>query len=183
MSEAYIVDAVRTPVGRRKGSLAGVHSADLGAVPLNALMERTGVDPAAVEDVIYGCCDTVGSQAGDIARTCWLVAGLPQHVPGTTIDRQCGSSQQAVHFCRPGRDERHPGSGRRRRGAEYDPDPDQLRHAGGPAPGHGRSFHRLARLGQALRAGPAVAVSLRPAHCGKVGHLPRRDGSLCAGKP
>ncbi|WP_321392503.1 acetyl-CoA C-acetyltransferase [Emcibacter sp.] len=98
MSEAYIIDAVRTPVGRRKGSLAGVHSADLGAVPLNALMERTGVDPSAVEDVIYGCCDTVGSQAGDIARTCWLVAGLPQHVPGTTIDRQCGSSQQAVHF-------------------------------------------------------------------------------------
>ena len=98
MSEAYIVDAVRTPVGRRKGSLAHVHSADLGAVPLNALMERTGVDPSAVEDVIYGCCDTVGSQAGDIARTCWLVAGLPEHVPGTTIDRQCGSSQQAVHF-------------------------------------------------------------------------------------
>ncbi|MFC7050067.1 acetyl-CoA C-acetyltransferase [Emcibacter nanhaiensis] len=98
MSEAYIVDAVRTPVGRRKGSLAHVHSADLGAVPLKALMDRTGVDPSAVEDVIYGCCDTVGSQAGDIARTCWLVAGLPDHVPGTTIDRQCGSSQQAVHF-------------------------------------------------------------------------------------
>lgn len=98
MSEAYIVDAVRTPVGRRKGSLAEVHSADLGAVPLNALMARNDVDPAAVEDVIYGCCDTVGSQAGDIARTCWLVAGLPQHVPGTTVDRQCGSAQQAIHF-------------------------------------------------------------------------------------
>lgn len=98
MAEAYIVDAIRTPVGRKKGSLAEVHSADLGAAPINALMERTGVDPNAVDDVVYGCCDTIGSQAGDIARTCWLVAGLPLHVPGVTIDRQCGSSQQAVHF-------------------------------------------------------------------------------------
>jgi acetyl-CoA C-acetyltransferase len=98
MAEAYIIDAVRTPVGKRGGGLAGVHSADLGGHVLSALMARTGVDPAAVEDVIFGCCDTVGSQAGDIARTCWLAAGLPQHVPGVTIDRQCGSSQQAVHF-------------------------------------------------------------------------------------
>jgi acetyl-CoA C-acetyltransferase len=98
MPEAYIVDAVRTPVGRKKGSLAAMHSADLGAVPIKALMERTGVDPNAVDDVIYGCTDTIGSQAGDIARTCWVVAGLPEHVPGVTIDRQCGSSQQAVHF-------------------------------------------------------------------------------------
>jgi acetyl-CoA C-acetyltransferase len=98
MPEAYIVDAVRTPVGRKKGSLAAMHSADLGAVPIKALMERTGVDPNAVDDVIYGCTDTIGSQAGDIARTCWVVAALPEHVPGVTIDRQCGSSQQAVHF-------------------------------------------------------------------------------------
>jgi acetyl-CoA C-acetyltransferase len=98
MAEAYIVDAVRTPVGKRGGGLAGVHSADLGAHVIKALMERTGVDPGAVEDVIFGCCDTVGSQAGDIARTCWLAAGLPVHVPGVTIDRQCGSSQQSVHF-------------------------------------------------------------------------------------
>jgi acetyl-CoA C-acetyltransferase len=98
MAEAYIVDAVRTPVGKRNGGLAGVHSADLGAHVLKALMERTGVDPNAVEDVIFGCCDTVGTQAGDIARTCWLAAGLPHHVPGVTIDRQCGSSQQSVHF-------------------------------------------------------------------------------------
>ena len=98
MAEAYIVDAVRTPVGKRGGGLAGVHSADLGAHVIKALMERTGVDPGAVEDVIFGCCDTVGSQAGDIARTCWLAAGLPLHVPGVTIDRQCGSSQQSVHF-------------------------------------------------------------------------------------
>jgi acetyl-CoA C-acetyltransferase len=98
MSEAYIVDAVRTPVGRRGGGLAGVHPADLGAHSLAALVERTGIDPAAVEDVVFGCVDTIGGQAGDIARTCWLAAGLPEHVPGTTVDRQCGSSQQAIHF-------------------------------------------------------------------------------------
>jgi acetyl-CoA C-acetyltransferase len=98
MNEAYIVDAVRTPVGRRGGGLAGVHPADLGAHSLEALVERTGIDPAAVEDVVFGCVDTIGGQAGDIARTCWLAAGLPEHVPGTTVDRQCGSSQQAIHF-------------------------------------------------------------------------------------
>jgi acetyl-CoA C-acetyltransferase len=98
MAEAYIIDAVRTPVGKRGGGLSGIHSADLGAHVIKALIDRTGVDPGAVEDVIFGCCDTVGSQAGDIARTCWLAAGLPLHVPGVTIDRQCGSSQQSVHF-------------------------------------------------------------------------------------
>ena len=98
MAEAYIVDAVRAPVGRRGGGLAHVHPADLGAHSLKALMDRTGVDPSAVEDVIFGCVDTIGPQAGDIARTAWLAAGLPEEVPGTTIDRQCGSSQQAVHF-------------------------------------------------------------------------------------
>jgi acetyl-CoA C-acetyltransferase len=98
MAEAYIVEAVRTPVGRKNGSLASVHPADLGAHVLTALIQRSGVDPAAVEDVIFGCLDTIGGQAGDIARTCWLAAGLPEHVPGVTIDRQCGSSQQAVHF-------------------------------------------------------------------------------------
>ena len=102
MPEAYIVDAVRTPVGKRGGALAGVHSADLGAHVLSALMTRTGVDPGAVDDVIMGCCDTIGSQAGDVARSAWLVAGLPDHVPGVTIDRQCGSSQQAVHFAAQG---------------------------------------------------------------------------------
>ncbi len=98
MSTAYLVDAVRTPVGRRGGSLAGVHSADLAAHTIRAVVERTGIDPGAVDDVILGCTDTVGSQAGNIARTAWLVAGFPEHVPGVTIDRQCGSSQQAVHF-------------------------------------------------------------------------------------
>jgi acetyl-CoA C-acetyltransferase len=98
MAEAYIIDAVRTPVGKRGGGLSQVHSADLGAHVIKGLMERTGVDPGAVEDVIFGCCDTLGPQAGDVARTCWLAAGLPDHVPGVTIDRQCGSSQQSVHF-------------------------------------------------------------------------------------
>lgn len=98
MGEAYIVEAVRTPTGRRKGSLSGVHPADLGAHALTALMQRSGADPGSVEDVIFGCLDTIGGQAGDVARTCWLAAGLPEHVPGVTIDRQCGSSQQAVHF-------------------------------------------------------------------------------------
>lgn len=102
MAEAYIVDAVRTPVGRKKGALATLHSADLGAHAIKALMQRTGVDPAAVDDVVFGCTETIGSQAGDIARTCWLVAGLPDHVPGVTIDRQCGSAQQAVHFAAQG---------------------------------------------------------------------------------
>jgi acetyl-CoA C-acetyltransferase len=98
MAEAYIVDAVRTPVGRKGGGLAAAHPADLGAHVITGLVDRTGIDPAAVEDVIFGCVDTIGPQAGDIARTCWLAAGLPDDVPGTTVDRQCGSSQQAVHF-------------------------------------------------------------------------------------
>jgi len=98
MPEAYIVDAVRTPVGRRGKSLAAIHPADLGAHVISALVERTKIDPAAVDDVIFGCVDAIGPQAGDIARTAWLAAGMPEEVPGTTVDRQCGSSQQAVHF-------------------------------------------------------------------------------------
>jgi acetyl-CoA C-acetyltransferase len=102
VTEAYIVDAVRTPVGRRNGALRRMHPGDLGAHVLNALVARNDFDPGAVDDVIFGCCDTIGPQAGDIARTCWLAAGLPEHVPGTTVDRQCGSSQQAVHFAAQG---------------------------------------------------------------------------------
>jgi acetyl-CoA C-acetyltransferase len=102
MPEAYIVDTVRTPVGKRNGGLAHVNSVDLGAHVLEALMDRTGIDPAAVEDVVLGCIDQVGAQAGDIARFCWLSAGLPESVPGVTLDRQCGSSQQAVHFAAQG---------------------------------------------------------------------------------
>jgi acetyl-CoA C-acetyltransferase len=98
MTEAYLVEAVRTPVGRRGGGLSAIHPADLGAHVLNALVKRSGVDPAAVDDVIFGCVDALGPQAGNIARTSWLAAGLPEHVPGVTVDRQCGSSQQALHF-------------------------------------------------------------------------------------
>jgi acetyl-CoA C-acetyltransferase len=98
MAEAYIVEAVRTPVGRRGGGLSQVHPADLGGHSIKALIERSGIDPAAVDDVVFGNVDSIGPQAGDIARTCWLVTGFPEHVPGTTVDRQCGSAQQAVHF-------------------------------------------------------------------------------------
>lgn len=102
MAEAYIIEAVRTPVGRRNGSLARVHPADIGAHAIKALVDRSGIDPAAVDDVVFGCVDALGPQAGDIARTCWLAAGMPEEIPGTTVDRQCGSSQQAVHFAAQG---------------------------------------------------------------------------------
>ena len=98
MPQAYIVDALRTPTGKRKGGLAHVHAIDLGAHVLKALIERNQIPADEYDDVIFGCVDTIGSQAGDIARTSWLAAGLPLNVPGTTIDRQCGSSQQALHF-------------------------------------------------------------------------------------
>jgi acetyl-CoA C-acetyltransferase len=102
VAEAFIVGAVRTPVGTRKGALAAVHPADLGAHVLKEVVERAGVDPAAVEDVIMGCVSQAGPQALDLARTAWLSAGLPESVPGVTIDRQCGSSQQALHFAAQG---------------------------------------------------------------------------------
>jgi acetyl-CoA C-acetyltransferase len=100
--EAYIIDAVRSPVGRKKGGLASVHAADLGAHSIRALVQRTQIDPDAIEDVVFGCVDAIGPLSGDIARTCALVAGLPEHVAGVTIDRQCGSAQQAIHFAAQG---------------------------------------------------------------------------------
>ena len=100
--QAYIVDAIRTPVGKRNGSLAKTHPADMGAHVIRALVERTGIDPAVVDDVVFGCVDAIGPQAGNIARTAWLAAGMPLEVPGTTVDRQCGSSQQAIHFAAQG---------------------------------------------------------------------------------
>ncbi len=96
--EAYVIDAVRTPVGKRGGALAGVHPADLGAAALQGLLGRNTIDPIQVDDVIMGCVDAIGPQAGNIARTAWLAAGYPEDVPGVTVDRQCGSSQQAVNF-------------------------------------------------------------------------------------
>lgn len=98
MRDAVIVEAVRTPVGKRKGALADTHPADMSAFVLRALAERSGLDPALVDDVIWGCVVQVGEQAGDIARTAVLSAGWPESVPGVTVDRQCGSSQQAIHF-------------------------------------------------------------------------------------
>ena len=98
MAEAFIVGAVRTPVGKRNGGLSAVHPADMAAHVLTELIARTAADPAAIDDVIMGCVSQIGPQSVDIARTAWLSAGLPENVPGVTIDRQCGSSQQAVHF-------------------------------------------------------------------------------------
>ena len=100
--QAYIVDAIRTPVGKRNGSLAKTHPADMGAHVISALVTRTGIDQAVVDDVVFGCVDAIGPQAGNIARTAWLAAGMPLEVPGTTVDRQCGSSQQAIHFAAQG---------------------------------------------------------------------------------
>ena len=102
MAEAYIVGAVRTPVGKRNGGLSGVNPVDMAAHVLNELVSRTGVDAAAIDDVVMGCVSQVGPQTLDIARQSWLSAGLPEQVPGVTIDRQCGSSQQAVHFAAQG---------------------------------------------------------------------------------
>lgn len=102
MAEAVIVEAVRSPIGKRNGGLSGVHPAELSAQVLNGLVERAGVDPALVEDVIWGCVMQAGEQALDIARTAVLAAGWPETVPGVTVDRQCGSSQQSVHFAAAG---------------------------------------------------------------------------------
>ena len=102
MAEAVIVEAVRSPVGKRNGGLSGVHPADLSAQVLNGLVERTGIDPGIVDDVIWGCVMQVGEQALDIGRTAVLAAGWPESVPGVTVDRQCGSSQQSIHFAAAG---------------------------------------------------------------------------------
>jgi acetyl-CoA acyltransferase len=102
MSDAVIVDAVRTPVGRRGGGLAGIHPGDLTAHVLNALTSRTGLDPALVDDVVWGCVSQVGDQAGSIGRVGVLAAGWPESVPASTVDRRCGSAQQAIHFAAAG---------------------------------------------------------------------------------
>ncbi|NUS58450.1 MAG: acetyl-CoA C-acetyltransferase, partial [Streptomycetaceae bacterium] len=98
MREAVIVEAVRTPVGKRNGGLAGVHAADLSAVVLNALVARGGIDPALIDDVVWGCVGQIGDQSANIARYAVLAAGWPESIPGTTVNRACGSSQQALDF-------------------------------------------------------------------------------------
>ena len=163
--------------------LAGVHPADLGAHVLRALVDRTGIDPAAIDDVIMGCVDQIGPQACDIARTAWLSAGLPESVPGVTIDRQCGSSQQAVHFAAPGGDVRHAGPGRRRRRGEHEPGPDGLAPspladaAGMPDP------FAAARLAAALRRPGDLPVPRRRADRRAVGPQPRGAGGVRPGEP
>src|SRR3954447_9182363 len=100
--EAVIVDTLRTPIGKRKGRLSGWHPADLLGLALSELVERTGVDPERVDDVIGGCVTQVGEQSTNVTRNAWVGAGLPQNVSATTVDRQCGSSQQAIHFAAQG---------------------------------------------------------------------------------
>ncbi len=102
MATAVIVDAIRTPLGRRNGKLKDWHPVDLASETLNALIERTGIDPGIVDDVVMGCVMQVGEQAVNVGRNAVLAAGWPEDVPGTTIDRQCGSSQQAAHFAAQG---------------------------------------------------------------------------------
>ena len=97
-NNAYIVSAVRTPGGKKNGSLSLWHPADLGAKVLDELVLQTGIDPALIDDVIFGCVDQVGAQSGNVARNAILASSLPESVPGTSVDRQCGSSQQAIHF-------------------------------------------------------------------------------------
>ena len=145
------------------------------------LVDRTGIDPGAVDDVILGCCDTIGSQAGDVARTAWLVAGLPDHVPGVTIDRQCGSSPAGGALRRPGRHVRHPGPGRRRRRAEHERHPDLRGDAGRPAVRLLDAVRRVARLAGAVRRPGGQPVPLRRDDRREVGHLPRGHGGVRAG--
>ena len=127
MAEAYIIDAVRTPMGRKKGSLAAVHPADLAAHPIRELFRRNDVDPGAVDDCVWGCCDTIGPQAGDIGRTAWLVAGLPQHVPGVRFEPAGGAFRSTRS------NERDTRTYCRRRQPGDECDPDLGRHVCRPA--------------------------------------------------
>ena len=149
MRDAVIVEAVRTPIGKRNGGLSGVHPVDLSAHVLRALADRTGIDPALVDDVIWGCVGQVGEQTFDIARNAVLAAGWPESVPGVTIDRQCGSSQQSVHFAAAGLD-RRPLRRRRRRWRGVDvPGADGRPRAGRRQPVHRQRLDRPVRRGDA----------------------------------
>ena len=148
MPSAVIVDVVRTPVGKKNGRLSGWHAVDLAAQPLRALVERNDLDPALVEDVVFGCTMTVGEQAMNIGRNAALAAGFPDTVPGTTVDRQCGSAQQAVHFAAQAVDVGGDGHRHRRRRRGDEPGADRLDHR--------------ARAGRGLRADRARPVRLHP---------------------
>lgn len=130
MTEAFIIDAVRTPVGRRGGGLSQVHPADLGAHSIKALIDRTGVDANAVDDVVFGNVDSVGPQAGCIARTCWLTAGLPEHVPHHNRSSMWFCTTGCA-FCRTSSDEWHDGSRRCWRCAKHEYDPHFVSDVGG----------------------------------------------------
>ena len=171
-----------TPSALRSASAAArsrqMHSADLGAHVLKALVERTGVDPGAVDDVVMGCCDTIGSQAGDVARTAWLVAGLPDHVPGVTIDRQCGSSQQAVHFAAQGvmsgTQDLVVAGGLQNMSAI----PISAAMLVAPAVRLHHAVRGVARLAGAVRRPGGLAVPVRRDDRREVGHQPRGDGGV-----
>ena len=155
-----------------------MHPADLGAHSIRALIDRVDVDPAAVDDVVFGCVDTIGPQAGDIARTCWLVAGLPDEVPGTTVDRQCGSSQQAVHFAAQavmsGTADLVVAGGVQNMSAI----PISAAMLAGEQYGFDEPVLRIAGLGSALRHAGGVAVPRRGDDRREVGHHPRRHGGV-----
>ena len=178
MAEAYIIDAVRSPVGRRGGALAGIHPADLGAHSIGALMDRVDVDPGAVDDVVFGCVDTIGPQAGDIARTCWLVAGLPDEVPGH--DRRSSMRLVATSRAlrRASRDVGHRRPGRGGRRAEHERDPDQCRNAGRRAVRLREPVRRITRVGSPVRDAGSVAVPRRRDDRREVGHHARRHGGV-----
>ena len=183
MAEAYLVDAVRTPVGRRGGGLAGAHPADLGGHVIRALLDRAGVDPLAVDDVVFGCVDTIGPQAGDIARTAWLAAGLPEEVPGVTVDRQCGSSQQAVHFAAQavlsGTADLVVAGGVQ----NMSQIPIAAAMLAGQAYGFERPVQRVGRLAGAVRDRGDLPVPGGRPDRREVGDRPGGDGALRAGQP
>ena len=138
MAQAYIVEAVRTAGGRRNGALAGWHPADMAAETLNALVDRTGLDPSAIDDVILGCVTQGGEQAFAFARNAVLASKLPQSVPAVTIDRQCGSSQQAVQFAAQAVMSGHAGHRDRGGGGEHEPGADGLQRRAVSKSGRGR---------------------------------------------
>ncbi len=180
MTSAVLVEAVRTPLGKRNGRLKEWHPVDLAAETLKAVIDRSGIDPGIVDDVIMGCVMQVGEQGVNIARNAVLAAGWPEEVPGTTIDRQCGSSQQAAHFAAPGRDRRRLRRRRRCRRRGDDPCADgsvdgrrqvrvSVRATGRPS---------LCRQGRSRAAGHLRRADRRP-----VGALPRRSGCIRCTQP